>query len=173
MIYAVANPVRGLLDRKRSKQKQNQKQKRQKKRNNSTKHMSEKIGEGHSLERVWCREPTDTSPGYLTFAPEDIASTTMYSQGFGLLYRYSRRRLGSPWVGPINAALKRLKLATATQGATSTLSACSVSLFLCWCLEAFSSSFTHAAINLQPLHVLCCTRPRVMFGGAPVPRCAK
>ena len=31
-----------------------------------------------------------------------------------LFYRCSRRRLGSPWVGPINAALKRLKLPTVT-----------------------------------------------------------
>ena len=57
----------------------------------------------------------------------------------------STRRLGSPWVGPINAALKRLKLATVTPGATSTLSACSASLFFCRCSGALSFSFTHAA----------------------------
>ena len=83
-------------------------------------------------------------------APKRIASTTPYSQGFRFLYRHSRRRLGSPWIGPINAALKRLKLATVTSGATSTLSASSASLFLCRCSDAFSSSFTHAAIHLQP-----------------------
>ena len=54
-------------------------------------------------------------------------------------------------IGPISAALKRLKLATVTPGATSTLSASSTSLFLCRCSDAFSSSFTRAAINLQPL----------------------
>ena len=59
--------------------------------------------------------------------------------------------LGSPWVGPINAVRKRLKLATVTPGATSTLSASSASLYFCRCwLDAFSSSLTHAAINLQP-----------------------
>ena len=84
-------------------------------------------------------------------APKRIASTTPYSQGFRFLYRHSRRRSGSPWVGPINAALKHLKLATVTPGATSTLSASSVPLFLYRCSGAFSSSFTHAAINLQPL----------------------
>ena len=83
-------------------------------------------------------------------APKRIVSISPYSQGFRFLYRHSRRRLGSLWVGPINAALKRLKLATVTPGATSTLSASSASLFLCRCSDAFSSSFTHAAINLQP-----------------------
>ena len=83
-------------------------------------------------------------------APKRIASTTPYSQGFRLFYRHSRRRLGSPWVGPINAALKCLKLATVTPGATSTLPVSSASLFLCRCSEAFPFSFTHAAINLQP-----------------------
>ena len=55
-----------------------------------------------------------------------IAFITPYFQG----YRHSRRRLGSPWVGPINATLKRLKLATVTYGATSTLSTSSASLSL-------------------------------------------
>ena len=83
-------------------------------------------------------------------APKGIASTTPYSQGLRFLYRHSRRRLGSPWVGPINAALKRLKLATVTPGATSTLSASSSSLFLCRCSDAFSSSFTHALSRYSP-----------------------
>ena len=81
-------------------------------------------------------------------APRRIASTTPYSQGFRLLFRYSRRRLRSSWVGPINAALKRLKLATVTPSATSTLS--SAHLFLCRCSDASSSSFTHVTVNLHP-----------------------
>ena len=72
------------------------------------------------------------------------------SQGFRLLYRHSRRRSGSPSVDPINAALKRFKLAAVTLGAASILSATSTSLFLCRCSGAFSSSFTYAAINLEP-----------------------
>ena len=34
-------------------------------------------------------------------------------RGFRLPHRHSRLRFGSPWAGPINAALNRLKLATA------------------------------------------------------------
>ena len=104
----------------------------------------------HSIERAAASHPIPLDRNDLTFAPKDIASTTPHSQDFRFLYRHSRRRWGSPWVGPINAALKRLKLATVTPGATSTLSASSASLFLCRCSDAFSSSFTHAAINLQP-----------------------
>ena len=127
----------------------------QKERNNNTKHMPEKkMGEEHSVERVWysaSREPSDNLPGsQQNYAPKRIASTTPYSKGLRHFYRHSRRRLASSWVGPINAALKRLKLATVTPGATSTLSASSVYLFLCRCSDAFSSPFTHAAINLQP-----------------------
>ena len=82
--------------------------------------------EGHSIERVWStasREPSDTPPdrNYLAFASKGISSTT-------------------PWVGPINAALKRLKLATATPGATSTLSASSASLFLCRFSDVFGTA---------------------------------
>ena len=84
-------------------------------------------------------------------ASKCIVSTTLYSQGFRFLYRHIRRRLGNPWVRPINAALKHLKLATVTPGATSTLSTSYTFLFLCRCSDAFPSSFTHAAINLQPL----------------------
>ena len=89
---------------------------------------------------------------YCNHAPKRIASTTPYSQGFMFPYRHSRCRLGSPWVGPTNAAQKRHKLATVIPGATSTLSASSTYylFFLCRCSVAFSSSFTHAAINLQP-----------------------
>ena len=79
-----------------------------------------------------------------------MESKTLYSQGFRFLYRHSRRRLGIPCVGPINAALKRLKPATVTPGATLTLPAPSAYLFLCRCSGVFFYSFTHAAINLQP-----------------------
>ena len=65
-------------------------------------------------------------------------------------YRRRRRRLESPWVGPINAALKRLKLAKVTPGATSILSASSASLFLWRFSDAFFSSLTHAVINHKP-----------------------
>ena len=111
--------------------------------------------EGHSIKRVWyagSREPSDTPPNqnYLAFAPKGIASTSLNSQGFRLLYEHRRRRLGSPWVGLINAGLKRLKLGTVTLDAASTLSASSAFLFLCHFSDAVSSSLTHAAINLQP-----------------------
>ena len=103
---------------------------------------------------VWyaaSRQPSDTPPdrNYLVFAPKGITSTTPYSQGLRFLYRHSLSHLGSPWVGPIKAALKHLKLATVTPGATSIWSASSASIFLCRCSNAFSSSFTHTAINLQ------------------------
>ena len=73
---------------------------------------------------------------------------TLRVSGFSLAQSTSLREC--PWVGPINAALKHLKLATVIPGATLTLSASSASLFLCRCLDAFLSSFTHAGINLQP-----------------------
>ena len=114
------------------------------------------IEEGHLIERVWyttCRDPSDTPPRITTIShlhpKKDMASTTL-SEVFIFLYRYSRRRLGSPWVGPTNAAPKRLKLVTVTLCAISTLSASFASLFLCRCTDAFSSSPTYAAINLQP-----------------------
>ena len=53
-------------------------------------------------------------------------------------------------VGPINAALKRLKLSTVIPGVTSTLSASSAFLSLYRFSDAFSSFLAHAAINLQP-----------------------
>ena len=98
------------------------------------------------------REPSDTPPNrnHLALAPKGIASTTPHSQGFRFIYCHSRRRLGSPWVGRINAALKRLQLAIVTPGATSTLSASSASLFLCRCLDTFFCFFTYATTNLQP-----------------------
>ena len=64
--------------------------------------------------------------------------------------RRSRRRLGSPWVGPFSVALKLIKLHTVTSGAISTLFAFPASLFLWRFLDAFSSCLTHATINVQP-----------------------
>ena len=129
------------------------KNKNDKKKGTITKYTCQKKIEEHSIERVWysaSREPTDTLPGSQPCTQTRSVYHTPHSQGFSFLSRHSRHRLGSPWVGPINAARKRLKLATVTPGATSTLSASSPSLFFCcrW-LDAFSSSFTHAAINLQ------------------------
>ena len=90
-----------------------------------------------------------TLPGSQPFTQTyNIYLQTLYFQGVRFLPRHSRRRLGSPWVGPINAAPKRLKLATVTPGATSTWSASFASLFLCRCSDTFSSSFTNATINL-------------------------
>ena len=75
-----------------------------------------KIVEGHSIEIVWYIVPAASHPipsPDRSHAPKRVVSTTTrYSQGFRFLYRHSRRRLGSPWVGPVHAALKRLKLAT-------------------------------------------------------------
>ena len=48
-----------------------------------------------------------------------------------------------------HAALVRFMLATVTPDVTSILSTSSTSLFLCRFLFAFSSFFTHAALNLQ------------------------
>ena len=79
---------------------------------------------------------------------------------FRLPYQHSRCRLGNPWVRPINAALKRLKLATVTPGAITSLSTSSASLFRCRFSDAFFSSSTHAAINLQPpSHTVLCLTP--------------
>ena len=75
--------------------------------------------------REFCIPPAASHPippprrNYLEFAPKGVASTTLRTfKSFRLLYRHSRRRLGSPWVSPINAAPKRLKLDTVTPGAT-------------------------------------------------------
>ena len=46
-----------------------------------------------------------------------------------IIYRHNGRRSGSLWVGPINAALKHLKLPMVILGVTLTLSASSASLF--------------------------------------------
>ena len=76
-IYAVANPVHGLLDRKRSEEhlpSSNESKRRTQTNKNDkekgtriTKYTCQKkIDEGHSIERVWhsaSREPSDTLPG--------------------------------------------------------------------------------------------------------------
>ena len=92
---------------------------------------------------------------YLAFAHKSITSTTVYHRGFRLLYQCSRHRFGSSLVGPINATLKHLKLATVTPGAASILSTYFASSFPCRFLGAFSSSMAHAAINLwTPSHTV-------------------
>ena len=164
----VVNPARGLLAREISeehhlqssnesmKTKTKTKQKQQKERNNNTKHRPEKdrrrvLGRESLVYRQprAIRYPPPPDRNYLEFAPKDIVSTAPYSRSFRFLCRHSRHRLGSTWVGSIDADLKYLKLAaTVTPGTTSTLSASSAYLFLCRCSDAFSSSFTHVAINL-------------------------
>ena len=90
VIYVVANPVRGLLDRKRSKEllprSNESKRKTQTHKNDKEKGTritkytcQEKIDEGHSIERVWhsvSREPSDTLPGSQTMHPKRVAFTT-------------------------------------------------------------------------------------------------
>ena len=80
----------------------------------------------HMLDRVShiaSREPSDTLPdrNYLASAPKDVTSTTTYSQGFRFSSQSIRRRLESSWVGPTNAALKHLKLATVAVGCVQKL----------------------------------------------------
>ena len=80
-IYVVANPVRGLLDRKRSEEhlqssneskiknktkNKNKQNRNDKKKGTITQSTCQKNIEGHSIERVWynaCRKPSDTFPG--------------------------------------------------------------------------------------------------------------
>ena len=65
-----------------------------------------KIEERHLIESLVCRQPRairyPPDRNYLAFAPKGVASTTPYSQGFRLLYRHSRRRLGSLSLGRSN-----------------------------------------------------------------------
>ena len=143
--YVVANPVRGLLDRKRSEEhlpsSNESKRKTQTNKNDKEKGIKiakyrcqKKIDDVHLIERVWhsaSREPSDTLPGSQPCTQTRSIYHIPYSQGLSFHYRHNRRRLGSPWVGPINAVRKRLKLATVTPGALSTLSASSASLFFC------------------------------------------
>ena len=57
--------------------------------------------------------PSDAPPpdcSFFVFALKDVTSTTHRPlRVLRLSYRRNRRRFGSPWVGPIDAALKRLK----------------------------------------------------------------
>ena len=172
-LYMVANPVRGLLDRKISEehlQSSNEsmkiKQKRQKERNNNTKHMPENDRRGALDGESWVfhqpraiQYPTGWLLSRICTEKHSIYNSALSGFQFSLSAQSSNQRLRSPWVGLINAALKRLKLATVTPSATLTLSASTASLFLCRCSDAFSSSFTHAAINLKPSSctVLCYT----------------
>ena len=86
-----------------------------------------KIEERHSIESFVCHQPRairyPPNRNYLAFAPKGVASATPYSQGFRLLYRRTVDAAWGvcPWVGPIHAALKNLKLATVTSGATFNL----------------------------------------------------
>ena len=99
-IYVVANPARGLLDRKRSeeylqssnasKKGTTKKNKNDKKKVTITKYTCQKkIEEGHSIERVWysaSREPSYILPGS---QPPCIQTCsiyhTPYSRGFSFL----------------------------------------------------------------------------------------
>ena len=89
----VANPVRGLLDRKISEEHlpSSNESKRNPEKHKHTKNDEEKgtgitkytdqkkIDEGHSIERVWhsaSREPSDTLPGSQPCTPKRVASTT-------------------------------------------------------------------------------------------------
>ena len=88
--YVVANPVRGLLDRKRSEEhlpSSNESKRKTRTHKNDkekgtgiTKYTGQKkIDEGHSIERVWysaSREPSDTLPGSQPCTQKRVASTT-------------------------------------------------------------------------------------------------
>ena len=90
VIYVGANPVRGVLDRKRSEEHlpssneskiKTQTHKNDKeKRTGMTKYTSQKkIDEGHSIERVWhssSREPSETLPGSQPCTQKRVACTT-------------------------------------------------------------------------------------------------
>ena len=91
--YVVANPVRGLLDRKRSEghlQSSNESvktiQKRQNERNNVTQSTDQKrVEEGHSIERVWhsaSREPPDTLPELQPCTSINVASGSTFLRCF-------------------------------------------------------------------------------------------
>ena len=112
-----------------------------------------KIEEGHSIERVWysaSREPFDTLPGSQPCTQTHSIYHTPYSHGFRLLERHSRRRLGRSWVGPINAAQKRPKLATVTQVQPQPCPPLPLLFSFADVWTHFLVPYTHAAINLQP-----------------------
>ena len=133
--------------------------------------------EGRSLKKDWhivSRGPSGTPPGSQLLTPRIFTqrhrpiSTTPVSQGFeaaSLLYQRSQRRFGTPWVGPINAALKRLQLATVVHPT------CNLNLVRLFCLSFLLSIFggrffllpnpSYASINLQPAsHTLLYRTPR-------------
>ena len=157
VIYAVANPVRALLGRKilKGHLSISSNENKNKMKGTITQSTRQKKMEGHSIKRVLYTPPAANHPippriaAISDLHPKAVSTTTLtpYSQGFRLLYRQNRRRLGSPWVGPINAALKRLKLAIVTPGATLTLSASSSAGVR---THFPLPSFAHAAMNLQP-----------------------
>ena len=96
--YVVANPVRGLLDRKRSeehlpssneskrKTQTNKKRRRKRNKNNSKMHMPEKDKRrAFDRESVWhsaSREPSDTLPGSQPCTQTRSIYHIPYSQGF-------------------------------------------------------------------------------------------
>ena len=100
VIYVVANPVRGLLDRKKSEehlQSSNESKKHNRKQNKNDKKKETIIKytcqknieeEGHSIERAWysaSREPSDTLPGSQTCTQTRSIYHTQYPQGFSFL----------------------------------------------------------------------------------------
>ena len=95
------------------------------------------------------------------------STTTPYTQGFRLRYRHSRRRLGSPWVGPMNAALKRLKLVTVTPGAQP--QPCP-SLPLLSSSAGFRTPFP-LPTRSRSLCILCCTNQTSGSSAAAVLQC--
>ena len=96
VLYVVANPVRGLLDRKRSEEhlpsSNESKRKTQTNKNDKekgtriAKYTCQKKIDGHSIERVWhsaSREPSDTLPGSQPCTQTcSIYHIIPYSQGF-------------------------------------------------------------------------------------------
>ena len=96
VLYVVANPVRGLLDRKRSEEhlpsSNESKRKTQTKKNDKEKGTriakytcQKNIDDGHSIERVWhsaSREPSDTLPGSQPCTQTRTIYHIPYSQGF-------------------------------------------------------------------------------------------
>ena len=95
VLYVVVNPVRGLLDRKRSEEhlpssneskitqtNKNDKEKRTRVAKNTC---QKKIDDGHSIERVWhraSREPSDTLPGSQPCTQTCSIYHISYSPGF-------------------------------------------------------------------------------------------
>ena len=96
IIHVVANPVRGLLDRKRSEEhlpSSNESKEKHKHTNDKekgtgiTKYTGQrKINERHSIERVWHsagREPSDTLPGSQRVSVSLTAQSTSLRESLG------------------------------------------------------------------------------------------